>query len=302
MNRKYLILLFAAVSILCMSSCEKAINVNIPPQTSKLTINCVAEVGMPFYLLAGRTGSLKDRNTNPDLAIGNAVVKLYVDGVYTETMKYQQSFGYYSVAIVEAGKKYSVEVSAPSYGDASASAVAPVPVAISNVVRTYAVRKDENGNFQDALDISFSDPSAAGDFYIININAPQDSMYHNYGFCVNSPDVSIETPEGDIGDVNTCLSSGGIFMRDVLFNGGKKEIRFYVNSDILGPFFNGTDSVYATMELYHVSEDYFRYVQTQRVAADTDGNPFAEPVNVYSNVSNGYGIFSIISSDIMEVK
>jgi hypothetical protein len=62
------------------------------------------------------------------------------------------------------------------------------------------------------------------------------------------------------------------------------------------------DSTYPVVELYHVSEAYFKFEKSRIVASYTNGDPFAEPVNVYSNVKNGYGIFAINGWDWKEIK
>jgi len=129
-----------------------------------------------------------------------------------------------------------------------------------------------------------------------------DSFYHISGHCVNSSDASIESNSSDLADANTCLDNRGIFLRDALFNGRQKELKIYVNTGDLQPIFNGTDTLYPNVLLQHVPESYFRYRKSLSVAQDANGNPFAEPANVYTNVTNGYGIFTIYTQDRVEVR
>lgn len=286
-----------------MSSCEKAIDVNVPPYDRKLTLSSVnAMGGDPIYVLAGTTASIQDQAKNPDLAIKNAEIKLYVDGVYKETMVYDSYYGYPSNTAAEAGRKYTIKVTAPTYGEAEVSSIAPSVVAITNVARIRDIRKNEDGDMQDAIDVTFTDPATEGDHYIVRIQSPLDSGIMNFKFCVNSSDPSVETQAGGVADVNDCLDNKGIFMRDVLFNGKQKVIRFYAKSDLMQPMFDGTDSVYAKVELFHVPEAYFKYTQTATKAMDSNGDPFTEPVNVYTNVSNGFGIFAIVAWDTKEIR
>ena len=49
-----------------------------------------------------------------------------------------------------------------------------------------------------------------------------------------------------------------------------------------------------TLVLEHVSDEYCRYLKTQRFADDNCDNPFAERYNVSTNVKNGFGIFTFI--------
>jgi len=48
--------------------------------------------------------------------------------------------------------------------------------------------------------------------------------------------------------------------------------------------------------LSSVSEDYYKYNVTLAKYEQTQGDPFAQPVQVYSNIENGFGIFGGYSS------
>jgi hypothetical protein len=48
--------------------------------------------------------------------------------------------------------------------------------------------------------------------------------------------------------------------------------------------------------LLSVSKEFYDYVITRSKYSEAQNNPLAEPVNVFSNVKNGYGIFSSFSA------
>jgi hypothetical protein len=164
---------------------------------------------------------------------------------------------------------------------------------------------DIDGNQQDEIRIIFNDPPATGDFYILSISKQANldtSFYSSSIGCVNTTDESVESIYDESIDQNTCLSGDAIFFRDALFNGTKKELRLFVPTGYVYPGTVNGDPVYAQVQLLHVTEDYFRFSKSYRFASDNRGNPFAEPVNVYTNVQNGYGVFSIMSADVKDVK
>lgn len=295
------ILLSIVVAASVLSSCEKAININTPPVAHKLVLNCSNMAGKPVTLLLTRNASIKEKN--PDFLIGNATVTLYTDGVFTETLAMYNAGQYYSVATLQAGHQYTIKASAPSYPDISATLTVPTAVPVASLTRALQVRKDQDGNLQDLLTLTFTDPGQAGDYYLIRINGPHDTTY-NYmsNFCVYSPDAGVENFNGDLADDNSCLDNNGIFMRDELFNGRVKELKLYVPSDVMIPQYNGTDSLYGTVQLFHVTEDYFKFLKSYKVAEMANGDPFSEPVNVYTNVLNGYGIFSVLNVDERQVR
>ena len=55
------------------------------------------------------------------------------------------------------------------------------------------------------------------------------------------------------------------------------------------------------LQVLYISEAYYQYLKTARLHDDTLANPFAEPLNVYGNVENGYGIFAGYSSRTFEL-
>ncbi|MCF8450085.1 MAG: DUF4249 domain-containing protein [Taibaiella sp.] len=297
----FLPIVLIAASLL-ISSCEKTIDVNTPPFARKLAVNSNNELGEPLYIVVGTSAAIKDQKNHPELLIKNANIRLYVNDTITDTLVFDNIFGFTSSVLAEAGKKYTVVISSPSYENVEASVIAPSVVPITSIVRTPLARRNEDGDYQDAIVFTFIDPPAAGDYYILRVDGARDSFAYISDFCVNSSDPSIETNANEIAEVNTCLDSKAMYIRDELFNGRQKEIKLYVNSAVLLPKFDGNDSVYAKIELFHVPEAYFRFSKSSKTYWDTNGNPFAEPVNVYTNVTKGLGIFSIVSKDEKEIR
>jgi hypothetical protein len=56
--------------------------------------------------------------------------------------------------------------------------------------------------------------------------------------------------------------------------------------------------------LYSVSEAYYNYHQSRRLQNQSDGSAIlgAEPVVVYNNIQNGFGIFASKSKDEFSVE
>ncbi len=49
--------------------------------------------------------------------------------------------------------------------------------------------------------------------------------------------------------------------------------------------------------IYHITEDYYNYFESTQAAASANGNPFATPVTIESNIEGGLGIFTGYSVD-----
>lgn len=51
-----------------------------------------------------------------------------------------------------------------------------------------------------------------------------------------------------------------------------------------------------------LSEDLYQFLHTRRLQDRTEENPFAEPVEVHSNVNGGYGIVGGRATDTLRVE
>jgi hypothetical protein len=89
-----------------------------------------------------------------------------------------------------------------------------------------------------------------------------------------------------------CILSDRILLSDINFNGSTKTIIFYMESGPLDPQTSPSGIRRATVELLHINNDYFKYIKSLNSYENAVDNPFAEPVNLFSNAKNGYGLFT----------
>ncbi len=302
---KYILPLLATV---ILASCDKTIKVKVPEIKEGLTLFSNTETGTQMAVVVGKSMSILKYNRKQELFVKDATVKLYADGVLTETLKYNDGLQFYlSEGIVEEGKHYKLVVEAPGYATIEAEADAPqrVPLILESVVDTTMPSRFGGFTMATAVKIKFDDPAATVDYYQLNfysadqlIFSPQPEPSHE---CLNIQDPSIDG-QLDVINGESCVN-GDIVFNDVLFNGRSKYITSSVSPYVLFPQPNGGgDSVYPVFKLNRISEARYRYLQSYKKAQESDGNPFAEPVNVYSNVKNGHGIFSISNPAFVQIK
>lgn len=302
---KIRIIAFAA-GIIMFSSCEKEVIIDVPEHKPRLVVNSEV-LDDTIAISVGKSIDVLKHKYGTDLYLKNAIVMLETTGKAAEQLKYDESAGYYkATTAVQPGVEYKIRVSATGFEDASAVTKSPQPVAIKSVQRIKDVRLDMSGMKQDEIRLTFEDDATQDNYYIVRVNIGYmpDSFSNYVGTtCVNTTDPSVESIYDETIDQNTCIESDGIFLRDDLFIGKTKELRLYITSDMLNPAqIPGVGEVYATIELLHVTEEYFKYLKSFRYASINSGNPFAEPTNVYTNITNGYGIFSVIQSDVAEIR
>ncbi len=290
-------LLFTSVS-LCLS-CEKEINMEVRPYDSQLVINSITVAGDSIKVAVTRSADMKTYNRSKDLHVANAEVVLYAGSVPVDTLYYDIAVrSYVSHIVAVEGVSYMIKANAPGFTGVTAVSESPVFVPIKSCKRYRNTRLNEDGKTQDEIRVIFDDPSVLGDYYILWISQRDSSADTTQMLgCINTMDAGVETIYDEDVDQNTCLDPNGIFLRDQLFNGVSREMRFFIQSSYL----EGSNNSKLTVQLLHVSEAFFRYQKSYMYAAQNSGNPFSEPMNVYSNVVNGFGIFSIVNYDIQYV-
>lgn len=68
-----------------------------------------------------------------------------------------------------------------------------------------------------------------------------------------------------------------------------ESTRLEIHTEFLGDHSLASGIRY--LEVFSLTEDAFRYLTSQAAYSNARGNPFAEPVTVYSNIDNGHGYF-----------
>ena len=97
-----------------------------------------------------------------------------------------------------------------------------------------------------------------------------------------------ELDSGIAGEAN---NDGTILFDDLLFNGQNKNLSVYSYIEYISWSVLPITLDYIHVNLFNVSEATHLYKKTYSIHQNTSGNPFAQAVQVYSNITNGFGIF-----------
>ncbi len=89
----------------------------------------------------------------------------------------------------------------------------------------------------------------------------------------------------------------GALLRDSFFDGGSRSLRLRVFWDRFEPPVTGAYEVV----LERLSEPFVRYAQSRDLQDDSEANPFAEPLELFSNVEGGLGVFAGLTRSAAEV-
>jgi hypothetical protein len=286
------------------SSCEKIVEVDIPQKQPKLVINAllggdtnvVVTIGTSRHILSStnQQTSLRESYT-----VKNAVPVLYENNMAVDTLVYHPNeYLYKSLRTrrLQPGQAYTLKVNAQGYTQAEATTTMPAAISGVEVSRTKRVRKNVDGDDLDEISIKISDPSNK-DFYLIQVfSAGYNAGYQSNIYCISTSDKDVELlgNNTDPFDPDNCYDPKNILLNDINFNGTQKHLKLFALTDELRDIRNTSTGqiVRPSVRVSRITEDYFRYLKSYGLYESSVDNPFAEAVNVYSNVKNGYGIFT----------
>jgi hypothetical protein len=299
---KKLVYLFAII-LFSLFACEKVVYIKIPQKDPKLVVNAELAKDSLIILGVGKSRHVLDNvYSSPsyieEFMVSNATPVIYENGIAIDTLVYVASdYQYKSMRNkkILLGNTYSIKVTAPGFKDVTAESIVPTQSVIAEVNRIKNARTNSNGEQVDEITIKLNDPAEVN-FYLIRFYTASYSSYggsYTIG-CVSTTDKDIETTgdESDPTAEDNCYDGGNLLMKDINFNNRQKQLKFSIESNQLTEYYNNGRMYRPYVKVYRITEAYFKFLKSRAIYDGANDNPFAEPANVYTNIKDGYGIFS----------
>ncbi|MBU0764328.1 MAG: DUF4249 domain-containing protein [Bacteroidetes bacterium] len=277
------------LSILLSCSCRKVIEMDIPDKDKKIVLNCILQPDTTVSIHLSKSIGILDNDSEIE-SLNNAVIRLYENNSLLETLIFQ-GYGFYNSTFpVETGKTYRIEASYPGLHDVSAEAAVPVPIPVlswDTLSYTYHNYDNIYDEEHEALQcrIRFSDPIQEDNYYMIGVTCKNDDGYGDYSnsiwFESEDPALDIENSKIFITDYKEV-----VIFDDEIFDGLGYTFNLYLFKDYLSP---GENKL--TFTLYTLPVDLYRYFRSYSFYQGAYQDPFAEKVQIFSNIENGFGIF-----------
>ena len=299
-------ILFATV--LGLFACQTTLDVPLPPHETKLVLNAFLEPGEPLDLYLTRSYGPLEVPSIEEILITDADVQVSIDGqdvgafVYRDTAfcpgatDNDVSGKYFNATTPQSGQTVSVNISHPDYDAIQASTLIPNPINIVDAsIDQYILREifpDGTGRFQSLLNLTIDDPAGINNYYVIDA----DIEYEDPAFPGQALRAFANVQGvARLGDQGVYTTDGTLFS-DEEFDGQTATIQLLCE---LPNSFNDPASIQPLdikkIFIYSLSasEAYARYqlkLQDQQGGLGGINILQAEPVIVYSNIENGYGI------------
>ncbi|MDA3818654.1 MAG: DUF4249 domain-containing protein [Prolixibacteraceae bacterium] len=304
--------LFFILLMGCFFSCTQEIEISLPPQQSSLVVySTLVPFTLPIpkslYINIGDTRQMNDTTNNN---VSNAQVLLKCNGSITDTLNYNSSLGYYPINSFypKQGDSLSVEVDCDGYEKVYANTVVPSKVCITDTVITPIAFFDETGSAFSELAVSFIDPADEINYYelaITQVTYSYNTPDNYYRLRTNDNIIISESYYPSKLHIDA-KSPRSLLFSDQSFNGESRTFKVYYTPPQRESEERYISPHYISVHLRNVTEAYYRFKTSflhhsyNNIENILYG--MGEPINVESNVENGFGLFAAFNNDIVTLR
>jgi hypothetical protein len=287
------------VIILSLNNCETVVDVNIKPEPPRLTLNCAFTSDSIWQASLTLSHNILDETPFP--VVKNAKIIVFREDSPYDTLVYDQDNGIYSSASdkkPEQNQLYKIKVQVDDH-EIAAQSILPNAVPLTKVEVKHEAGAPNDGFFSEndsyTIEVTFQDNPFSADYYELIL------FQRRTGYTQTRDTIilynAIDTYTND--EAFKSAIDQSLIINDNLFNG--KEVTIKVKGRFLHYPITGRD-VKAFLHFRVLSPELYHYRITSIVQETNSGDPFSQPVHVYTNIENGYGIFGGFQEKVYELK
>lgn len=189
-----------------------------------------------------------------------------------------------------AGNQYRIEVEAPNYPKAIGICTVPSKVSIDQIRFELDGPATSDSDDNSEIEIDFKDIGGVKNYYeLVPLIYEENGNGPSYFRETKAISFDPATEEG--------INYASLIINDLSFDGEDKNI-----SVIIEQLTEDFVSEKLFVSWRSTTEDHYLFNRTARAQKNQGDNPFSSPVQIYSNMENGIGIFSIVNEDIIKVE
>ena len=287
--------LFYVIFTLSTISCEKVIPFDENQTTPKMVVNGIFQSDTTWRIHVSSSKSVIDSSSFNNVV--NASVLIEDDnGNIIDVLAHDTNGFYIGNTIPQANFTYNLSIIHPTLDDITSRNEVP---SIINLIGIDTATSYSNGEKYLDLTVNFEDPGNASNYYLVETYVIGLGLEIENGDTLES---EIDTSRAFMLLNDEVFQDGGSpwkdqgLFNDLLFNGQTKSLEISIpNNDWNwgeAGFVYSYRYIGLRFYLYNISQDYYYYRRSLELYNQTNGNPFAQPVQVFSNIQNGFGIFA----------
>lgn len=288
--------------IILLTSCIKEVDYSAPPFTPQLVLSSIINPDSLIKAHVGKTIAITDTGS---AIVANASIFLFENGVLVDTLVYQSQGWYVGHIYPQAGFSYRLETYHPVFSSVSSECSVPSPPQIDSLFFTVGELLDQEGLPLTRFTLRLSDHDPNINFYELIL----------YSGNPHEPDIqpipSTRITQLDdptlLADANWDYAPSTLFFSDALFNGMSGEVSF----NMMWGGYPTADSPPYFIELRNISVSYYQYLKSWSVhrfnqnSTQNTRDPLTllfqgDPVELYTNVNGGYGVFGAYNQKLKD--
>lgn len=301
MKKTFIVLLFVFSTLLLVLGCRKQVSdYERPDFDPQLTLNAVLQEGQPIWAQISFAQCLDSVHPAP---CTDAEVLLYLDGQFAEKLQHSGDGLYIGETRAEALHDYICKVIVPGFDTLFASTKVPASPEVFDVKILEKALVNDEGHVCPAFLITFGNNPTQKQYFSANLNLllkwkDEQNGHRDWinGYHVTSGTLSYSYQADD--PVLLREGSGKLVFSNEIIDDTLYTLK--VNSSI-GPKDHSTTLLgYVVVNMSGLSESAYHYLKSQNAFDEPDAytNLFLgviTPINLYSNVKNGRGLFAAIA-------
>lgn len=292
LNKHFLTLL---VFLIAWTSCEMDIDMEFTEHTPVLVINSAFTPDSNWLVHVSRSVGYFEKISSGSEIIENATIIIKHKGSVVSKPVYQ-SKGYYIDFDnkPKPGFEYTIEVSAPGFETVKSKGQTLSYIPITDLRITDTLVKFSNEFFSgDYIKLSFELKDPPGEnFYMLKVMLTDTFENWSTGEPeIQKYDIFVQTEDPGFNSIY-----GNLYLEDKLFDGKTKQINLLVDK------YYYDLKKYLEVVLVNCTPEYYLYSRSYDLQRWNEYDPFSEPIPVFSNIENGYGIFAGFNGTIESVE
>lgn len=274
-----------------LSSCEDffetSVKIDLPEQESRIAVHSFYDnqVDSTFRFLITKTRGVLERSSEQDY-LNDAEIRLLINGAEAtiipepiiDPSENRNAFNFISEMVqLGPGNKVELSVHHPDHNTVFASQSLPELIIPDSVVFIANAGLDSDGVRVSGIDIYFQDPPGIKNYYQISVFRIRDNQFSPSSVFISSIDPA------------TTQYSSSVLVDDQIFDGEYRRLRVQIRA------WGTPNAPTDTFEVHFSSipRDLYLYGRSIEQYFYSVDNPFTTPAQIYSNIENGVGIFSV---------
>lgn len=308
---KYTLLL---VLVVLLNACTKDIDLPIPETSPRLVINGVLEPDSIFVL--NLSNSVSAKSGNLPSYINDGIVQVYENGSLLKELKlnnsiYQSQWGttiegnYLDSTFVPlAGHTYEFKASKAGFNTVVAKVTVPNKancdtMSVKDIVITNGGGfGGSQSNPGKSIKFKITDQDLSNrNYYLVRVRQFDSSLNGMLMAGIGTNNIDLQELNGLQGANE---SADVLYFSDELFSNGvfEGEVHYEIYKQASWGSFSA--GIYF-LEVLNVTKDYYLYLQSVDSYNNSNGNPFAEPSQITSNVIDGYGMIGAQTVKLFQI-